>query len=106
MLDGQTGNDTLYARDGLIDTLFGGSGFDRARRDNSATARDLVDGVEAFVWWPAGGRAFSGWSTRTESRPTFSTPMHWRELRRTQLSPNSFATAATTALASPNNMSV
>jgi len=49
LLDGEAGNDILYARDGLIDTLFGGSGFDRARRDNSATARDLVDGVEAFI---------------------------------------------------------
>ncbi|MDZ4780568.1 MAG: hypothetical protein SGJ19_09980 [Planctomycetia bacterium] len=49
LLDGQTGNDILYAKDGLIDTLVGGSGFDRARRDNTSTVRDLVDGVEAFV---------------------------------------------------------
>jgi len=49
LLDGQAGNDILYAKDGLIDTLIGGAGFDRARRDNTATARDVVDGIEAFV---------------------------------------------------------
>ncbi|HRK31115.1 MAG TPA: calcium-binding protein [Tepidisphaeraceae bacterium] len=48
LLDGQAGNDLLYARDGLRDTLFGGSGLDRARRDNSFIARDIVDGIEAF----------------------------------------------------------
>jgi len=49
LLDGQAGNDILYARDGLIDTLFGGGGFDRARRDNSSSVKDLVNGVEAFI---------------------------------------------------------
>jgi len=48
-LNGNSGNDLLLAKDNLIDTLLGGAGFDRARRDNTSTVRDLVDGVEAFV---------------------------------------------------------
>lgn len=49
-LDGQAGDDLLKARgDGLVDSLFGGAGADRAERDNSSAVRDVVDGVEAFV---------------------------------------------------------
>jgi len=49
MLFGQNGNDTLLAKDGRTDSLDGGGGFDQAQRDNSATIKDQVLNVEAFI---------------------------------------------------------
>ena len=48
-LYGQDGNDTIYAKDGRTDTLDGGSGFDTAQRDNSASITDEVLHVESFI---------------------------------------------------------
>jgi Ca2+-binding RTX toxin-like protein len=45
-LYGQGGEDLLPGKDGRTDTLDGGGGLDEARRDNSATIKDLVLGVE------------------------------------------------------------
>lgn len=44
LLGGDAGNDTLYGRDGTRDSLSGGVGTDRARRDTI----DGVAGIEAF----------------------------------------------------------
>jgi Ca2+-binding RTX toxin-like protein len=49
LLFGQDGNDVLYAKDGHTDTLDGGSGFDSAQRDNSASIKDVVMNVEFFI---------------------------------------------------------
>jgi hypothetical protein len=44
---GEGGNDTFYARDGRTDTLGGGSGSDRAQRDNTAPIIDVLISVES-----------------------------------------------------------
>jgi Ca2+-binding RTX toxin-like protein len=49
MLFGQDGDDLLLAKDGRTDTLDGGNGFDKAQRDNSATIKDQVLNIEAFI---------------------------------------------------------
>jgi hypothetical protein len=43
-LFGNTGHDLLHAKDGWVDSVHGGSGFD----DASVDASDVVDGVENF----------------------------------------------------------
>ncbi len=48
-IDGGDGNDTIFARNGQKDFLNGGSGFDTAQRDNSATIKDQVLNVEKFI---------------------------------------------------------
>jgi Ca2+-binding RTX toxin-like protein len=48
-LYGQDGNDTLLGQDGRTDSLDGGSGLDKAQRDNSATIKDQVLNIEAFI---------------------------------------------------------
>jgi Ca2+-binding RTX toxin-like protein len=48
-LFGQSGNDILYAKDGQTDTLDGGSGFDKASRDNGPTIFDQVKNIEKFI---------------------------------------------------------
>ena len=49
MLYGQDGNDTIYAKDSRTDTVDGGAGFDKAQRDNSASIKDQVLNIEAFI---------------------------------------------------------
>jgi Ca2+-binding RTX toxin-like protein len=49
MLFGQDGNDTLLAKDGRTDTLDGGTGFDKAQRDNSNGITDQILNMEAFI---------------------------------------------------------
>jgi Ca2+-binding RTX toxin-like protein len=48
-LFGQGGNDTLFAKDGEKDLLDGGSGSDKAQRDNSAGVKDQVLNIETFI---------------------------------------------------------
>jgi Ca2+-binding RTX toxin-like protein len=48
-LFGEGGDDLLLAKDGRTDTLDGGTGFDTAQRDNSASVTDQVLGIEQFI---------------------------------------------------------
>jgi Ca2+-binding RTX toxin-like protein len=48
-LFGENDNDTLFAKDGTTDTLDGGSGTDKAQRDNSSTIKDSVLNVESYI---------------------------------------------------------
>lgn len=45
VLDGGAGNDVLYGRDGVRDTLLGGTGTDKAQRD----AIDTVASIESYL---------------------------------------------------------
>ena len=48
-LDGQSGNDTIVARDSQRDTVGGGTGSDKAQVDNSASVKDLCTDVETLL---------------------------------------------------------
>ena len=48
-LHGQDGNDVLYGKDGQTDTLDGGSGTDKAQRDDSSSIKDQVLSIESFI---------------------------------------------------------
>ena len=48
-LYGQDGNDMIYAKDGQTDTLDGGTGTDKAQRDNTSTIKDSVLNIESFI---------------------------------------------------------
>ena len=49
LLFGQDGNDLLLGKDGAKDSLDGGSGFDKATRDNGPSVFDIVKNIEAFI---------------------------------------------------------
>lgn len=48
-LFGSTGDDTFYSFDSEVDTLDGGSGIDKAQRDNSSSVKDSVLNIESFI---------------------------------------------------------